>query len=57
MKSVILLPAQGTQFVGMINKFFKYSWTKDILNLVDSSLGYSVNSIQLSKLMTEGPES
>ena len=54
-KRVMLLPGQGTQFVGIVNDFSSYKWSKDLLTRVDEALDFPVLLTQLTKLMTEGP--
>ena len=51
LKRVLLLPGQGTQFVGMTAPYTKFSWSQEILDRVDQSLGFKVLFNQLSKLM------
>jgi [acyl-carrier-protein] S-malonyltransferase len=55
-KRVLLFPGQGIQGVGMCDAFSKYTWNSVILERVDEALQFSVGSMQLSKLMREGPE-
>jgi [acyl-carrier-protein] S-malonyltransferase len=50
-KRVLLFPGQGIQSVGMCDSFAKSAWGTNLLERIDSALGFS-----LSKLMSEGPE-
>ena len=51
MKVTLLFPGQGSQYVGMGNNLQDYKESKDIFNLADSSLGFSI-----SELCKNGPE-
>lgn len=41
-RRVLLLPGQGTQFVGMANAYTKFQSITEILQRVDESLKFSV---------------
>ena len=42
LKRVLLLPGQGTQYVGMVNDFRSFKWSRSILERVDEALDFPV---------------
>ena len=56
LKRVLLIPGQGTQYIGMAGTYAQQPWAAALLERADEAIQYPVKATQLSSVIANGPQ-